>query len=68
MDKGTLKERVWQAIDGRAEEIIAFGRDVFEHPELGYKETRTAARVAEKFKSLGVPFKGGLALTGLKTR
>ena len=68
MDKGALKERVWQVIDKRAGEIIDFGRDIFAHPELGYKETRTAARVAEKFKSLGVPFKEGLALTGLKAR
>ncbi len=68
MDKQMLKERVWSAIDRRADEIIAFARDIFAHPELGYKETRTAAKVEEKFKALGVPYEKGLALTGLKAR
>ncbi len=68
MDKRALKEQVWQAIDRRADEIIAFGRDIFAHPELGYKETRTAAKVEEKFAALGLNYQKGLALTGLKAR
>ncbi|MDP2872564.1 MAG: amidohydrolase [Bacillota bacterium] len=66
MDKQQLKQRVWDAIDRRADEIIAFGRDVFQHPELGYKEHRTAAKVADKFRALGLDFQEGLAITGLK--
>jgi amidohydrolase len=66
--KQAVKEQVWRAIDARAEEIIAFARDIFAHPELGYKETRTAAKVAEKFAALGLDFEQGLALTGLKAR
>jgi len=68
IDKAVIKDRVWAAIDARAEEIIEFGRDIFAHPELGYKEHRTAAKVAEKFTALGLPYQEGLGITGLKAR
>lgn len=63
-----LKESVWGAIDRRADEIIEFGRDIFAHPELGYKEHRTAGKVAEKFAALGLDYRSGLGITGLKAR
>src|SRR5262245_27710351 len=37
------------AIEGR---LIAWRRDIHEHPELGEQETRTAALVAEHLKTL----------------
>lgn len=66
MDKNTVKEKVRAAIAARAEEIIAIGEDIFHHPELGYKEERTAAVVEKHFAALGLPYRSGLALTGVK--
>ncbi|MAG37246.1 MAG: amidohydrolase [Dehalococcoidia bacterium] len=61
-----LKDRVCQEIDRHADSLIALAEDIFEHPELGYKETRTAGLVAERFRALGMPFETELALTGVK--
>ncbi|NLW17261.1 MAG: amidohydrolase [Firmicutes bacterium] len=68
MKKAELKKRGCEAIDKRAEEIIAAGDYLFNNPELGYKEHKAAALVEEKFKALGLDYRKGLALTGLKAR
>ena len=66
VDTEQLKERICRAIDGHRREIIALGEDIRLHPELGFKEFRTAALVAEHMKHLGIPFESGLAITGIK--
>lgn len=68
MDKEQMKKRVCAAIDKRAEEIIALGDYMFGHPELGYKEKLAAQLVEEKFQALGLDYRKGLAVTGLKAR
>jgi amidohydrolase len=65
-DVQALKERVFQAIDAHREEIVALGEDIRVHPELGFKEFRTALKVAERFCSLGIPHTTGLGITGVK--
>jgi amidohydrolase len=46
--------------------VIAWRRDFHQHPELGNRETRTAAIVAEHLKSLGLDdVKTGVAHTGV---
>jgi len=60
-----LKERICQAIDARRDAIIAIGEDILRHPELGYKEHRTAGLVAELFRSLDIPTETGIAVTGV---
>ena len=46
--------------------VIAWRRDFHEHPELGNRETRTAAIVAEHLRSLGFDeVKTGVAHTGV---
>lgn len=62
----TLKDAVCEAVDRSGEEIVAFAEDIFRHPELGFKETRTAARVQDVLRDLAVPYRSGLALTGVK--
>jgi amidohydrolase len=47
------------------EKLIAWRRDIHEHPELGEQETRTAALVAEHLKKLGLEVKTGVAKTGI---
>ncbi|MGI6357169.1 MAG: amidohydrolase [Bacillota bacterium] len=63
-----LKQQVCAAIDDHREQIISLGEDIFRHPELGYKEKRTASLVVQTMQQLGVDFRSGLALTGVKGR
>jgi amidohydrolase len=57
------------AIDSGAEavidKVIEWRRDLHRHPELSNREVRTAAKVAAHLESLGVPYKKGVAGTGV---
>src|SRR5438128_2979397 len=66
MTRDELKHRVYQAIDQRGEEIIGLGEQIRRHPELGFKEVKTARLVEETFKKLGLVPRAGLALTGVR--
>src|SRR3989449_11064541 len=66
MTRDELKQRVYQAIDQRADEIIGLGEQIRRHPELGFKEVKTARLVEETFKKLGLAPRSGLALTGVR--
>ena len=45
--------------------VVAWRRDIHEHPELGNEETRTAALVAGLLKSWGLEVQTGVARTGV---
>ncbi len=45
--------------------VIAWRRDIHEHPELGNQERRTAALVAAHLKKLGFEVREGVAVTGI---
>lgn len=47
------------------EELVNWRRDFHAHPELGFQETRTAARVAEVMESLGYRVRSGIGRTGV---
>ena len=66
MTRDELKQQVYQAIDQRAEEIIGLGEQIRRHPELGFKEVKTARLVEETFKKIGLTPRTGLALTGVR--
>ena len=66
MTRDELKRRVDEAIERHAEEIIEVGETIRRHPELGFKESRTAALVESKFRKLGLTPRTGLALTGVR--
>ena len=66
MTKNELKERVYAAIDRRAEEIVRLGERIRKHPELGFKELKTARLIEETLAGLGLKPKTGLALTGVR--
>lgn len=66
MNKEELKRRAFAAIDAHAQELMDFGQDIFCHPELGYKETRTAEKVLQAFAKLGISETTRPALTGVK--
>jgi amidohydrolase len=61
-----LKRAVCQAIDRNGERIVALGDEIRRHPELGFKEFRTARLVEETFASLGLKPETGLAVTGVR--
>ena len=66
LNKDELKGRVTEAIISGADEIIRLGETIYQHPELGYKETKTARLMAQKLGALDLPVETGLALTGVK--
>ena len=66
MTKDELKTHVWNAIDARADAVIGIGERIRKHPELGFKETKTAALVEETLSGLGLEPTTGLAMTGVK--
>src|SRR5438445_5321052 len=66
MTRDELKQRVYQAIDQRGEEIIGLGEQIRRQPELGFKEVKTARLVEDTFKQLGLSPRSGLAVTGVR--
>ena len=53
MDKDLLKAKVCAAIDDSAAEIEALANSIADEPELGFKEVKTSAKVAEFMRNLG---------------
>jgi len=64
--KEELKSKVCQEIDRRGEEIIQTAHVVLENPEPGFREVKTSRLVAQKFAELGISYRDGLAITGVK--
>lgn len=65
-ETASLKEKVRQTISAGAAEVIALAEAVFRQPELGYKETKTSALMAEKFSQLDLNPEAGLLPTGVR--
>lgn len=47
------------------EPLVAFRRDIHAHPELGFCEHRTAGRIAEQLRMLGLEVHEGIGRTGV---
>ena len=60
------KDRVAAAIQSNRDAIYAIGDAIYADPELGFKEFRTAERVAAYFDRLGLPYRTNLGITGVK--
>jgi amidohydrolase len=60
------KARLLRAIDARRDDIVGVARQIASHPEVGFKEVRTAALVADHLTRLGQVAQTGLAVTGVK--
>ena len=63
--KSSLRNQVNIAADKIEQQLIAWRRDIHEHPELGNQETRTAAIIAKHLQGLGMEVKTGVAHTGV---
>lgn len=66
VDCDVLKTAACAAVDACGNELKTLARDIWAHPELGFKEHRTAARVAEWFQRLNLSYRSGLAVTGVR--
>ena len=61
-----IKAAVRRAIEASSAEIISLARDIYEHPEPGFTEERTARVVAAALSKAGVNPETGIAITGMK--
>lgn len=61
-----IERKILETIDANAEKIKDFGRDIWCHAELGYREFRTAEKFNSAMKELGMAVEEGLAITGSK--
>jgi amidohydrolase len=48
-----------------APQIIEWRRDFHKHPEMGFKEFRTASRVSEELGAMGIEHQTGVGITGV---
>ena len=62
---GATAARADAAVAGVMPKVIAWRRDIHQHPELSNRETRTAGLVAEHLKKLGLEVRTGVAKTGV---
>jgi amidohydrolase len=60
-----LRKEADIAADKIEQKVIAWRRDIHEHPELGNQEVRTAALIAKHLQSLGIEVKTAVGVTGV---
>src|SRR5260370_24323179 len=60
----SLDARVDAAVKGAAPEAVEIRHRLHQNPELGNREEKTAALVAERLRGLGLEVKTGIAHTG----
>jgi amidohydrolase len=65
-NKEAMKQKVFEEIDQAAEELKAYAASVAAEPEFGFKEFKTSEKVQAQFDKLGIPYRSGLAITGVK--
>lgn len=63
-----LKAAAVEEIDRHAEEIVRVSQRILAAPETGFKEINTARLVAAAFTRLGLPYREGIAVTGVSAR
>lgn len=66
MTPTTLKQQICATIDAHRDEIIGIGARIFAKPELGFQEVATAREVTDIFSRLGLSYRNGLAITGVR--
>lgn len=63
--KTSWSSKIIAGADAIEQKVIAWRRDIHEHPELSNKEVRTAALVEKELKALNIEVKTGVAKTGV---
>ena len=64
--KEELKQRVFDAIDDRADQLVNLAQAILKNPEPGFREVKTSQLVCNTFAEMGIPFRSGLGLTGVR--
>src|SRR5687767_11791951 len=64
-DSAALEAEVRKRAAAVEEKLIAWRRDIHQHPELGDQEKRTSKLVAEHLRGLGLEVRTGIARTGV---
>lgn len=62
---GPFDAAVFAAAQKVQPKVVAWRRDIHQHPELGNNEVRTAKLVADHLKKLGIEVRTGVAKTGV---
>ena len=60
-----LRDEIAARTEAVTEKMVAWRRDLHEHPELGNREFRTASIIAEHLRSLGMEVRTEVAHTGV---
>ena len=68
MDRSSLKRMLLDAVEARADDIVAAGEWIWENPEVGFKEYKTAEYAAGVFRGLGLEVDENIGLTGVRAR
>lgn len=63
-----IKENIIRVIDENREKIIAIGRNIYDNPEIGYKEYETTEKVFEFLRKLDLEVEKNIAVTGCRAR
>ncbi len=63
-----MKKRLLDAVEARADDIIAAGEWIWRNPEVGYREYKTAEYTAKIFSELGLEPEEGIGLTGVQAK
>ena len=58
-------QQLIERLAARQQDLAAFRQDLHRHPEMGFEERRTAARVASRLRACGIAVEEGLAGTGV---
>lgn len=61
-----IEKKIVKLIDDNRDTILEFGRDIYCHGELGYKEFRTSEKFISFMESLKLPVEKNIAITGAK--
>ncbi|MFC1661514.1 amidohydrolase [Gemmatimonadota bacterium] len=64
-DLEALRAEIDARVEEVTEKVVAWRRDLHQHPELGNREFRTAGIIAEHLRSLGMEVETGIAHTGV---
>ncbi len=64
-DLQTLRAEIDRRAEAVTSKVVAWRRDLHQHPELGNREFRTAGIIAEHLRSLGMEVRTGVAHTGV---
>lgn len=61
-----MEQKIIDLIEQHCDDIIKIGRNIWNYPELGYKEEKTSEYFKQHMKEMGVEVKDRLAVTGVK--